>query len=83
MSVEKKDIEKKLFEITAKVFKKEVSDLTPETRWNEDLNVKSVHGMKLCAFLNYEFQIKLPMSKLVECDTLADAVDMLDEFINN
>ena len=83
MSVDKKEIEKGLFEIVAKVFKMEESDIKPETRWEEDLHVKSVHGMKLAAFINYKFNIKLPMSKLVECDTMEDAVVMLDEFINN
>jgi acyl carrier protein len=82
MKFERAEVEKTLYESVAKVTKKDLSELKPETRWEEDLGFKSVHGMKLCALLNYYFKITLPLSKLIECATLNDAVDMLVEFVN-
>jgi len=83
MAIERKEIEQVLYEVVGKVFSRDVSTITPELKWKEDLNVKSVHGMKVCATLNYKFGIKLPVSKLIDCETIGDAVSMLDEFINN
>lgn len=46
-------------------------------RWVEDLNFKSVQGMKVCGLLNYKLQITVPLSALIECATLQDAIVML------
>ena len=83
MAYSKTDIQQGFYETVGKVFNLNTDDLTAAMNWKEDLNVKSVHGMKLCAYLNHKFQIKLPMSNLIECNTLGDAVDMLDKFIND
>jgi acyl carrier protein len=82
MAVSKQEIEQGLYETVAKVFNKDIATLVPTIRFKEDLGVKSVHGMKLCALLNYKFNVKVPMASLIECATLGDAVDMLDHFIN-
>lgn len=81
MVVDKKQIQDDLFEIVGKVFKMDPKELSTETNFQKDLNTKSVHGMKMCAYINYKYKVTLPIAKLVECDTLGDAVNMLDEFL--
>lgn len=66
-----------LFEAVGKAIKRDPATLTPDMRWVEDLNFKSVQGMKVCGLLNYKLQITVPLSALIECATLQDAIDML------
>jgi acyl carrier protein len=82
MFIAKQNIEKNVYEIVAKVFKKDVGELTSSTRFKEDLGAKSVHGMKLCALINYQFKTKLSMAELLECADIAETVEMLDKMLN-
>jgi acyl carrier protein len=66
-----------LIEAVAKAVKHDASTITPDTRWVEDLNFKSVQGMKVCGILNYKLGITVPLTALIECATIQDAVDML------
>lgn len=83
MAVSKQELEQGLYETIAKVFNKDISTVVPTIRFKEDLGIKSVHGMKLCALLNYKFNIKLSIASLIECATLGDAVNMLDQVVNS
>lgn len=67
-----------LLDAVGKAIKRDPSTLTPDMRWVEDLNFKSVQGMKVCGLLNYRLGITVPLSALIECSTLQDAVDMLE-----
>ncbi|NHM14234.1 acyl carrier protein [Xiamenia xianingshaonis] len=66
-----------LLEAVGKAIKRDPATLSPDMRWVEDLNFKSVQGMKVCGLLNYKLKITVPLSALIECATLQDAVDML------
>ncbi|NGM16872.1 hypothetical protein GMI70_02410 [Eggerthellaceae bacterium zg-893] len=66
-----------LLEAVGKAIKRDPATLSPDMRWVEDLNFKSVQGMKVCGLLNYKLKITVPLSALIECTTLQDAVDML------
>jgi acyl carrier protein len=71
------EVTKILIEAVAKAVKRDASTITPQTRWVEDLNFKSVQGMKVCGILNYKLGITVPLTALIECATMQDAVDML------
>ncbi len=66
-----------LLEAVGKAIKRDPATLSPDMRWVEDLNFKSVQGMKVCGLLNYKLKVTVPLSALIECATLQDAVDML------
>ncbi len=77
----KSELQEGVFKIIADTFKIDVSELSPTTNWKDDLKVKSVQGMKICALLNYQYKIKFPLNKLIECVTLQDTVDALTEYV--
>ena len=68
-----------VLEAVGKAIKRDLAELTPEMSWVEDLNFKSVQGMKVCGILNYKLGITVPLMSLIECATLQDAVDMLEK----
>lgn len=70
-----------VLEAVGKAIKRDPAELTPEMRWQEDLNFKSVQGMKVCGILNYKLGITVPLMALIECSTLQDAVDMLAKMV--
>lgn len=82
MAFTKDEIQSILFEAVGKAIKRDPETFTPELRWIEDLNFKSVQGMKVCGLLNYNLKVTVPLTALIECATLQDAVDMLDEMVN-
>lgn len=82
MAFTKDEIQTILFEAVGKAIKRDPSEITPETRWVEDLNFKSVQGMKVCGLLNYHLKITVPLGALIECSTMQDAIDMLYGMVN-
>lgn len=66
-----------LVDAVGKAIKRDPATITPDMRWVEDLNFKSVQGMKVCGILNFKLGITVPLTALIECSTLQDAVDML------
>lgn len=77
MAYTNEEITEILLDAVGKAIKRDPATLTPDMRWVEDLNFKSVQGMKVCGLLNYKLGITVPLSALIECSTLQDAVDML------
>lgn len=68
-----------LFQAVGKAIKRNPSELSTDMSWIDDLDFKSVQGMKVCGILNYKLGITVPLSSLIECTTLGDAVDMLEK----
>lgn len=71
------EIREILFKAIGKAIERDPATLTPDLRWIEDLNFKSVQGMKVCGLLNYNLKTTVPLTKLIQCDTLQDAIDLL------
>lgn len=82
MAFSKQEITDVLFEAVGKAIKRDPTTLTPELRWVEDLNFRSVQGMKVCGILNYRLKVTVPLNKLIECTTLEDSVEMLSQLVN-
>lgn len=82
MAFTKEEIQDILFKAVGKAIKRDPETLTPEMSWVDDLGFKSVNGMKVCGLLNYNLKITVPLTKLIECETLQDAIDMLDTMVN-
>jgi len=82
MAFSKEEIAEAVFMAVGKAIGRDPSELTADMRWVEDLDFRSVQGMKVCGLLNYKLKCTVPLTKLIECSTLGDAVDMLDELVN-
>ncbi|WP_172135389.1 acyl carrier protein [Adlercreutzia sp. ZJ473] len=81
MAYTKEEITEILLDAVGKAIKRDPATLTPDLKWDDDLHFKSVNGMKVCGLLNYKLKITVPLTMLIECDTLQDAVDKLSEMV--
>jgi len=61
----------------ARIFRKDVSELTLNTRFVEDLHAKSVNIVELIAVLQNEFQIEIPMMKARRQKTIGESIDFI------
>ena len=66
-----------LFQAIGKAIKRDPATLSVDDKWIDDLGFRSVQGMKVCGLHNYTLKITVPLTALIECDTLQDAIDML------
>ena len=61
----------------ARIFRKDVSELTLNTRFVEDLHAKSVNIVELIAVLQNEFQIEIPMMKARRQKTIEESINFI------
>ena len=61
----------------ARIFRKDVSELTLNTRFVEDLHAKSVNIVELIAVLQNEFQIEIPMMKARRQKTIGESIEFI------
>ena len=61
----------------ARIFRKDVSELTLNTRFVEDLRAKSVNIVELIAVLQNEFQIEIPMMKARRQKTIGESINFI------
>ena len=61
----------------ARIFRKDVSELTQNTRFVEDLHAKSVNIVELIAVLQNEFQIEIPMMKARRQKTIGESINFI------
>ncbi len=61
----------------ARIFRKDVSELTLNTRFVEDLHAKSVNIVELIAVLQNEFQIEIPMMKARRQKTIGESINFI------
>ena len=76
----KKDVKKvhdAVVEAVARIFRKDVSELTPGIRFLEDLHAKSINIVELVAVLQDHFQIEIPMMKVRRQKTIGEAVEFI------
>ena len=61
----------------ARIFKKEISEITRDTRFVEDLHAKSLNIVELVAVLENEFQVMLPFAETRRKKTVGEAIDLV------
>ena len=66
-----------MVEAVARIFRKDVSELTPNTRFLEDLHAKSINIVELIAVLQDQFQVEIPMMKVRRQKTIGEAVQLI------
>jgi len=81
--MDRQEIEKKVIESTSTVMKVEADKISLETRFVEDLRMKSMKAIMLTALLEDMFNAKFPMSRVMKNQTVGDAVDMVIEVLSS
>jgi acyl carrier protein len=61
----------------ARIFRKDVSELSLNTRFVEDLHAKSVNIVELIAVLQNEFQVEIPMMKARRQKTIGESINFI------
>jgi acyl carrier protein len=73
-----KTIQERVIKVVALVFHKEVSDLSADTRFVEDLLAKSINIIELIAVLENEFDIEIPVAAARRALTVGEAVAVVE-----
>ncbi len=76
-----KTIEERVMEAVARVFRKDVSQLTRDTRFIEDLFAKSLNIIELTAVLEDEFNISIPGAEARKRKTIGEAIDLIEKLV--
>ncbi|MGD0024410.1 MAG: acyl carrier protein [Xanthobacteraceae bacterium] len=76
MTIEEK-IAQRTMEEVARIFNKNPSEITRETRFVEDLHAKSVNIVQLVAVLENEFGVAIPFMETRRRKTVGDAIDFV------
>jgi acyl carrier protein len=77
------EIYEKLVERAAPLFSKEISEMTEEMRFIEDLNAKSVHYSQITTYLEDKFDVEIPYMNFRRKKTIGEAVDYVLELVEN
>lgn len=76
MKIEERIAETTIREV-ARIFKKDVSDVTRDTRFVEDLQAKSVNIVALVAVLENAFGVEIPFMQARRKKTVGEAIDLV------
>lgn len=71
----------KIIEVIAKQFKVNACDINDETRFKEDLSADSISIVELIMNLEDEFGIVLDDEKVVNIQTIGQALDIVEDTI--
>jgi len=72
-----KEIEEKVINIVASVFRKKPSEINKSTDFVKDLHAKSIDIIALLAALEGEFNIHIPSSEVRENNTVGKAIEYM------
>ena len=76
MTLEERIAAKTIKEV-ARIFKKDISEITRDTRFVEDLQVKSLNVVELIALLENEFDVMIPYAEARRRKTVGEAIDLV------
>lgn len=72
-----------IIERGSKLWGKDPSELSENTRFTEDVNAKSVHISQITTFLEDELDIEVPYMKFRRNKTIGEAADFVCEFLDD
>jgi acyl carrier protein len=73
----KEEVLEKIVERAAVLFKKEPTELSPDTKWVEDLKAKSVNYVQVIAVLEAEFDVQINFMEFRRKKTLGEAAEFV------
>ncbi|MFA4916223.1 MAG: acyl carrier protein [Syntrophales bacterium] len=79
--MERKEIENKVIEAASIAYRRPASDISPSTLFVKDLLSKSVNAFRMTMILDDTFELKIPFERVIKNQTIADAIDMVEELL--
>ena len=76
MTLEEK-VTEKVMQAVARVFKKDVSEISRDTRFIEDLKSKSLNVVELIALLENQLEVMIPFAEVRRTKTVGEAIDLM------
>ena len=73
----KEEILEKIIQRAAVLFKKNPGELSPDTKWVEDLKAKSVNYVQVIAVLEAEFDVQINFMEFRRKKTLGEAAEFV------
>lgn len=70
-----------LKKVTSKMFQLDPSDLSGDTRFQEDLKCKSVEVVRITAALEDAYDVEVPYMAFNRCATFSDAAAYMSELL--
>ena len=77
--MDRKELEAQVLELVATAYKKDVSELSMETSFKDDLAGASVQMVALVAEIENELDATLMLADASACGTIGDLVDLVEE----
>ena len=81
MATQEQTVEERVKQMVAKVFHKEVDQISRETRLVEDLYAKSLNIIELIALLENEFDMDIPAFEVRRNKTVGEDVDLIEKLL--
>ena len=81
MATQEQTVEERVKQMVAKVFHKEVDQISRETRLIEDLYAKSLNIIELIALLENEFDMDIPAFEARRNKTVGEDVDLIEKLL--
>ena len=76
--MDRKELEKKILELVAISYKKNVEDLSLDTSFKNDLGGASVQMVALVAEIENETDASVTLQDAAACETIGDLVDLVE-----
>lgn len=81
MATQEQTVEERVKQVIAKVFHKEVDQISRETRLVEDLQAKSLNMIELTALLENEFDMDISTFETRRNKTVGEDVDLIEKLL--
>ena len=77
----KADIQVRVKKVVAKVLKMDESEIADDANFIFDLGADSMQSLELVAGFDEEFDIEMDQDKALEIQSISDAVNFVDEYM--
>lgn len=77
--MDRKELETQVLQMVAASYKKDVSELSAETSFKNDLGGASVQMVALVSEIENELDVALMLADASACDTVNDLIDLIEE----
>ncbi len=77
--MDRKELESQIFEMISQLYKKDVSELSLDTTFADDLGGASVLMVGLVSEIENELDVMIQLQDAAACETIGDLVDKVEE----
>ena len=74
-------VEERVKQVTARMLKVDLNDITPESHFVRDLGAESIQSIELVAAFEEEFDVEMDQDEALAVQTVADAIAFIETVI--